>query len=320
MTKQEIMKQARTKGRYDQIWQNTGKCVFCDLKDKYILLEENGIVLTTNIYPYIDGQLMAIPRKHISSPKDLTELEWATIRKFTYIAKKMIRKVHGHKGMWTLIREGGVNAQMSVNKHLHAQFIPFDQPNLCEWSYRELQYTPLENTKLYRQEYQEIIKKLAKFEKKYQASSSIPVICDLLIINQNQEILFQKRKDQHSIKEAYFTLPGGHVDNFNKTLIEELQREIKEEINYSIKPQDVGLLDSRLETLNFQLPLNSQTQSRYQEKRFLWNTYLLKNFDESQKIQAQDDCAEIIWLKLDTIDQHPEISKNVKKLISTINL
>ena len=59
---QEYKRQARTKGHYEKIWQNTGKCVFCDLKDKYVLLEENGIVLTINLSPYIDGQLMAIHR------------------------------------------------------------------------------------------------------------------------------------------------------------------------------------------------------------------------------------------------------------------
>src|SRR6185295_12686208 len=100
MDEQDKKRNARTSGEYTQIWQNTGKCVFCDLKDKYIIHEENGIVLTINIYPYIDGQMMAIPRKHITSPKELTELEWDTMRKFNYLAKKLMKKVHGYKGMW----------------------------------------------------------------------------------------------------------------------------------------------------------------------------------------------------------------------------
>ncbi len=165
---QELKKNARINGSYEQIWQNTDKCVFCDLKDKYILLEENQLVLTVNLYPYLDGQLMAIPRQHICSPKQLSPAQWETIRKFTYLTKKMMKKIYGYQGMWTLIREGGAPAQMTVTDHLHVQFIPFDKPDLCQWNYRRLKHTPLENTALYQQQASEIKKYLKRFEKKYQ--------------------------------------------------------------------------------------------------------------------------------------------------------
>lgn len=164
---QEYKKNARTNGDYQKIWQSTGKCVFCDLKDKYILLEENEIVLTINIYPYIDGQLMAVPRKHICSPKELSNKQWGTIRKFNYLAKKLIRETHGIKGMWTLIREGGVDAQMSVTDHLHVHFIPFDESDLCKWNYRKLKFTPVENAKKYRQEADKIKKLIQRYNRKY---------------------------------------------------------------------------------------------------------------------------------------------------------
>lgn len=160
-------KNARVTGEYSSIWQNTGKCVFCDLKDKYILYEENGIVLTVNIYPYIDGQLMAIPRKHIQSPKELTPSEWQTIRKFNYIAKKIQKKLFGHKALWTLIREGGERAQMTVSDHLHVQFIPFDSPDLCKWNYRELQHTPLESAGIFKSKINEIKKFSKRFGERY---------------------------------------------------------------------------------------------------------------------------------------------------------
>lgn len=170
MDDQKKMKNARAKGWYDEIWKNISKCVFCDLKEKYILYEENEIVLTVNLYPYIDGHLMAIPRRHIRSPKELTEKQWNTIRKMNYIAKKLIRKVHNIKGMWTLIREGGEDAQMTVIDHLHVHFIPFDDKQLCEWNFRALKYTPLENVALYKKE-PGLIEKLAKrFENKYISS------------------------------------------------------------------------------------------------------------------------------------------------------
>lgn len=115
--------------------------------------------------------MMAIPRKHMSSPKELSESEWETIRKFNYIAKKLIKRVHGHKGLWTLIREGGEVANMTVTDHLHVQFIPFDAPDLCKWNYRELKHTPLENVELYKKEEEEMLKLLKKFSKKYSHDS-----------------------------------------------------------------------------------------------------------------------------------------------------
>ncbi len=165
---QENKKNARTSGNYEKIWQNTGKCVFCDLKNKYILLEENEIALTINLYPYVDGQLMAIPRQHLSSPKELNIKQWETIRKFSYLAKKLIKKVHGCSGMWTLMREGGAQAQMSVTDHLHVQFIPFSQPELCQWNYQELEHTPLKNARLYKDQAGYIKKLLRRYQRKYQ--------------------------------------------------------------------------------------------------------------------------------------------------------
>jgi histidine triad (HIT) family protein len=164
--KQLAYRDARITGNYDSIWQSTGKCVFCDLKQDYILYEENGIVLTIVLFAYIDGHLMIIPRRHVRSVKELTPPEWETMRKLMYIAKKMIRDVHGIKGM-QLVQKDGVEAQSTV-EHLHFHCIPFDGPDLSTWNYKQLKNTPIENASLY-QEHTETIQKLAKrFDKKYQ--------------------------------------------------------------------------------------------------------------------------------------------------------
>ncbi len=165
--KQELYRDARITGKYDQIWQNVGKCVFCDLRDKYIFYEENGIVMTVALYAYIDGNFMIIPRRHISSVKELTPEEWITIRKFMYLSKKLVREAHGIKGINYILREGGIVAQSTVSDHLHLHVIPFDAPDLVTWNYRKLKYTPLENASLYR-EHEHLIPKLAKkFSTKY---------------------------------------------------------------------------------------------------------------------------------------------------------
>ena len=123
--KQEQYRDARSKGYYDSIWQSVGKCVFCDLREKYVIFEENGIVMTISLFAYIDGHFMIMPRRHVRTMKDLTQLEWETVRKFSYIAKKLIKEVHGVSGM-QFVQKDGLNAQSTVNEHLHFHCIPFD--------------------------------------------------------------------------------------------------------------------------------------------------------------------------------------------------
>lgn len=171
---QELYRDARTSGQYDKIWQTVGKCVFCDMRDKYIVYEENGVVITVALYAYIDGNVMIIPRRHVQSVKELTDEEWVTMRKLMYIAKKMIRKVHGIRGVQYIIRDGGSTAQSTVG-HLHMHSIPFDAPDLSVWNYRKLKYTPLENANLYKAEAEEIAKLSQKFDDKYTEQLSVPV-------------------------------------------------------------------------------------------------------------------------------------------------
>jgi diadenosine tetraphosphate (Ap4A) HIT family hydrolase len=163
--KQIAYRDARVTGNYDDIWQSVGKCVFCDLKEDNILFEENGVVLTIVLFAYIDGHMMIVPRRHVRSVKELTPEEWETMRKFMYIAKKLIREVHGIKGM-QILQKDGVEAQSTV-EHLHFHTIPFDAPDLTEWNYRQLKNTPVENAELYKDKYDEIKKLAKRFDKKY---------------------------------------------------------------------------------------------------------------------------------------------------------
>lgn len=165
--KQEYYRDARTGGYYGKIWTTVGKCVFCDLRDKYIVYEENGIVLTVPLYAYIDGNLMIIPRRHVKSAKELTPEEWETVRKFMYLAKKMIRKVHGLKEMIYMVRDGGNLVNSTVQDHLHIHCIPSDGPDLNTWNYRNLKYTPLENATLFRENADAINKLADRFTDKY---------------------------------------------------------------------------------------------------------------------------------------------------------
>lgn len=162
--KQVLYRDARITGRYDAIWQNTGKCVFCDLRDKYILYEEHGMALTISLFAYIDGHCMIVPRRHVTSVKDLLPAEWETVRKLLYMAKKIIKQTHGIRGM-QLVQKDGSDAQSTVG-HIHFHCVPFDAPDLSVWNVRRLQYTPLENVALYTGSKQ-LAAHAAAFDRKY---------------------------------------------------------------------------------------------------------------------------------------------------------
>jgi ATP adenylyltransferase len=157
----------RSTGEYDKVWKTVGKCVFCELSNKYIVHTENEVALILNKYPYIDGHLMAVPINHISSVKELSSIQWEQVRKYNYVAKKLFKIIYGYKAMWMLVREGGADAQMSVADHVHIQYIPFDKGDLAKWNYRDLKYTVEESKALIDKYKVEIEKYLVRFDKKY---------------------------------------------------------------------------------------------------------------------------------------------------------
>lgn len=168
LEQEEIFRTARTTGAYDKIWQTVGRCVFCD-HDKgeahHEIYEENGVYMTVPAYAYVDGHLLVIPRRHVHSVKELTAEEWETMRKMFYLAKKMIREVHGIKGM-QIVQKDGREAQSTV-EHLHFHCIPFDAPDLSVWNHRELANTPYENAEKYRDSSDKIKKLARRYGEKY---------------------------------------------------------------------------------------------------------------------------------------------------------
>ncbi len=152
---------------YKDIWKSVDKCVFCDLKEKYIIKEVNGIVLTTNIYPYVDGHLMIVPRRHITHIKEFTAEEWETVRMLHYVAKKMLRKLFDVRGLWMLYREGdSFETSEKTVEHLHVQLIPYVE-GLVEWNYQKVYYPPRIVAKAFKDNENVIEKFMERFEGKY---------------------------------------------------------------------------------------------------------------------------------------------------------
>lgn len=138
---------ARTKGKYDEFAKNVGKCVFCDLKEKYVVAEDSGLVLTINLFPYIDGHLLVIPKRHIENYLDLSENEIMAYHRLAKKGLKLLREALNIDSVWFLLREGEQTGK--TVKHLHWQIMPFIK-GLVTWHYQEAKLAPEELARLLR--------------------------------------------------------------------------------------------------------------------------------------------------------------------------
>ncbi len=134
---------------YDRVVSSLDKCVFCDLRAKYIIAEEGGVALTVNLFPYLDGHLLIIPRRHIERLTDINQDEWIVIKHLTTLGIDLLKRGFDVEDSHFLYREGGSKAGKSLG-HLHFHVIPITQGFLNRdkkgmfYIYQELTLTPLE--------------------------------------------------------------------------------------------------------------------------------------------------------------------------------
>ncbi len=138
---------AREKGFYDKILAEVdGRCVFCDLKDKYIIDEKDGVVLTVALYPYADGHLLIIPKRHIETIDDLTDKERRAVFELKKKGMRLLSEKLGIENVWFLVREGdGVKAGKTV-RHVHFHLLPYDA-NVIKMAQVKLKVRPIDLAK-----------------------------------------------------------------------------------------------------------------------------------------------------------------------------
>ncbi|MBD3366506.1 HIT domain-containing protein [candidate division WWE3 bacterium] len=120
---EEAQKNARKSHWYSDIASSVTKCPFCDLKEKYIIAESGDVVLTMNLFPYIDGHLMVIPKKHIERLEDFSPQDWRDAHKMISLGMEVIRQGCDVKDVNVLYREGTKKSGSSL-KHLHIHLLP----------------------------------------------------------------------------------------------------------------------------------------------------------------------------------------------------
>jgi len=152
----DLMMRARTTGEYDKVMQALKQkwgdgCPYCKLSEKYIVKEVKGWVLTSNLFPYANYQLVIIPRRHIQSFGDITSKDWETVRQLIYIGIKALQRVYGQKD-FNVYYQQGKDASQSL-KHLHINILPMTgNADILVKNFKKVTVSPKQNSENLRKE------------------------------------------------------------------------------------------------------------------------------------------------------------------------
>lgn len=138
---------ARKTGQYDRIArevETSGRCVFCNLKAKYIIEEQDGWVLTVNIFPRSTGDMIIIPKKHIEKYQQLNTEDHIIVSRLNCLGMELLSSLLGIKSFYLMIREGE-NTDKTV-RHLHFQILHYWK-GLIDWHPQEDILPPIELAK-----------------------------------------------------------------------------------------------------------------------------------------------------------------------------
>jgi len=110
--------------------QSNGSCIFCDAVEKDITDMSNLVVhkskntfVILNLYPYNNGHLMIVPKRHISKIESLTEEEAHELMDEIMSAEKVLKKIYSPQGFnvgANLGRAGGAG----IEEHIHFHIVP----------------------------------------------------------------------------------------------------------------------------------------------------------------------------------------------------
>jgi ATP adenylyltransferase len=114
---------------------NTAGCVFClasqaaakeaetPSSDSLIVFEGSSCFVILNLYPYNNGHLMVVPRRHVPSLVALTGEELAEIALLTQRSEAVLTEAYQPHGMNVGINLGKA-AGAGVAEHIHVHVVP----------------------------------------------------------------------------------------------------------------------------------------------------------------------------------------------------
>lgn len=146
------------RGKYKTTYKSAG-CQFCDqvvIKDQQVkqLEGEYWRVLACK-YPYMDGNLMIIPKRHVTNTDKLSQDEWHEFSKILLKSQELLSKLFATQS-FNIMMQIGPNSGASI-KHLHWMIIPRPKKvSLTGWNV-------LQNFYFVTLSYKDLLKKINKF-------------------------------------------------------------------------------------------------------------------------------------------------------------
>lgn len=104
-------------------------CVFCNAaknakdSDSLVLFSNRSMMVLLNKYPYNNGHLLIMPKKHIADFEKLSDKDLMAMQKLTKHSLKILKKVYNPQGFNTGMNLGLV-AGAGIPDHLHLHIIP----------------------------------------------------------------------------------------------------------------------------------------------------------------------------------------------------
>lgn len=120
---------ARAAGWYDDAARRareSGQCIFCNPKEKYVVTHDHGWYLTTNIFPRSKANLLVIPERHIEHVNDLTPEDAVAKQRLEQLGQNLLEEAYGITDIWFLLRDGkGGEAAGKTVAHLHSHIMGY---------------------------------------------------------------------------------------------------------------------------------------------------------------------------------------------------
>src|SRR5262245_6852812 len=106
-------------------------CIFCDFpggpaaehRAKLVLRVSDATALMLNRFPYNNGHLLVVPRRHVAAPGDLTVAERAALDGALWDAVALLRDVLSPEGLNVGMNLGRC-AGAGIDAHVHWHVVP----------------------------------------------------------------------------------------------------------------------------------------------------------------------------------------------------
>jgi len=107
----------------------TDSCIFCDkpkepdMRANLILHVDPQVLVIMNRFPYNNGHLMVVPRKHVSSLDNLSEIELLAVFNMVRISTGILHETCRPEGFNIGMNIGRV-AGAGIDAHIHVHVVP----------------------------------------------------------------------------------------------------------------------------------------------------------------------------------------------------